>query len=108
MNKLICALIIASIILVSGCTSFEEKVTVEEHCILHCQAAVQAEEDLSAGACLSDNNPEWTVDDWVCDIAHNPRTDVDDQPENQCEEYRNGNANHFVEVDTECNLIKKN
>jgi hypothetical protein len=36
--------------------------------------------------------------DWVADVAHDPRQDVDDDPANQCEAYRNGDAHHFVEL----------
>lgn len=59
-------------------------------------------EDFSAGPCLS----ERVIDDWVVDLAHNPRTEVDNQPENQCQNYRNGIAHHFVELDLEGNLIQ--
>ncbi len=59
-------------------------------------------EDFSSGPCLS----ERVIDDWVVDVAHNPRTDADDQPENQCQNYRNGTAHHFVELDSEGNLIR--
>ena len=61
--------------------------------------------DLSNGPCLSDNNVDWDVENWVCDIAHSPRQDIDNIAENQCLEYRKGLAHHFVELDTECNLI---
>jgi hypothetical protein len=60
---------------------------------------------LENGPCLSDNNPEWNISDWVCDVAHSPRQSIDDLPENQCLEFRERKASHFVEVDTECNLI---
>jgi hypothetical protein len=59
-------------------------------------------DDFSAGPCLS----EHVIDDWVVDIAHNPRTDADNQPENQCQNYRNGTAHHFVELDLEGNLVR--
>ncbi|MFA5070383.1 MAG: hypothetical protein WC528_03820 [Patescibacteria group bacterium] len=59
-------------------------------------------EDLSAGPCLSND----LIEDWVLDIAHNPRQDVDNEPANQCEAYRNGQAHHFVEFDLDGNLIR--
>ena len=37
-------------------------------------------------------------DDWVADVAHDPRTPVDDERANQCDEYHSGKAHHFVEV----------
>ena len=59
-------------------------------------------DDFSQGPCLSEN----LASGWVADIAHNPRQPVDDQPENQCQKYRNGEAQHFVELDTDGNLIR--
>jgi len=43
---------------------------------------------------------------WVADVAHDPREDVDDEPANQCAEYRSGEANHFVELDPDGNFIR--
>jgi hypothetical protein len=43
---------------------------------------------------------------WVTDVAHNPREASDDQPANQCEDYRNGFAKHFVELDLNGQLIQ--
>ena len=62
--------------------------------------------DLSSGPCLSDNNVDWDVADWVCDVAHSPRQPVDDTIENQCIAYRDGQAHHFVEVYDSCDLIR--
>ena len=61
-------------------------------------------EEIDIGPCLFDPIPE--LPDWVCDIAHDPRQDVDNLPENQCSAYRDERAKHFVEVDTNCNLIR--
>ena len=58
--------------------------------------------DFSNGPCLSNA----LLPGWVLDIAHNPRQSVDDLPENQCPAYYEGRAKHFVELDTEGNLIK--
>jgi len=60
--------------------------------------------DLSAGPCLTEN----LIDDWVADIAHNPRQTIDDLPENQCQNYRNGLTKHFVELDLNGKLIIAN
>lgn len=54
------------------------------------------------GPCLS----EEIIPDWVVDIAHNPRAEVDNKPENQCQSYRQGKTHHFVELDPEGNLIR--
>ena len=53
-------------------------------------------QDLSAGPCISESLPG--LADWVADIAHDPRQSVDDQPANQCQRYRSGEAHHFVEL----------
>ncbi len=54
------------------------------------------------GPCLSNN----LLPGWVCDIAHNPRKEIDNLPENQCSAFRNGLASHFVELDAYCNFIR--
>ena len=91
------------LILLSGCTT--EKTNEElakELCIAKCQEALKNWENLSNGPCLSNE----IVKDWVCDVAHFPRIEKDNNPQNQCEAFRAGVAHHFVEVDTECNVIK--
>lgn len=77
----------------------EEEQSVEELCVALCEAYLG---DKSNGPCLG-----LIKEDWVCDIAHSPRLDVDNLPENQCEEYRSGSAKHFVEVSETCNVIRK-
>ncbi len=59
-------------------------------------------EDFSSGPCLSNA----LMPGWVVDIAHSPRLPMDDLPENQCPAYREGRVAHFVELDTEGNLIR--
>ncbi|OGE32175.1 hypothetical protein A2631_05685 [Candidatus Daviesbacteria bacterium RIFCSPHIGHO2_01_FULL_44_29] len=59
-------------------------------------------QDLSSGPCLSNA----LLPGWVVDIAHNPRLPIDDLPENQCSAIREGQANHFVELDPDGKLIK--
>lgn len=66
------------------------------------QLAKQRGVDFSSGPCLSNS----LVEGWVLDIVHNPRTPEDDLPENQCGTYLEGQAKHFVELDTEGNLIR--
>ncbi len=60
--------------------------------------------DFSKGPCLSNSG----IPGWVVDISHNPRLRIDNLPENQCPNYRKGNALHFIELDPEGNLIKWN
>lgn len=71
-------------------------------CVNLCGDALSGGRDLSSGPCLSDR----VLDDWVCDVAHSPRADVDDLPENQCGAFRDGVARHFVEVDLNCSVLR--
>jgi hypothetical protein len=57
--------------------------------------------DMSRGPCLG-----VIKENWVADLAHDPRQDVDDEPENQCEAYRSGEADHFVELDPDSEFIR--
>lgn len=56
--------------------------------------------DMSKGPCLGK-----IAEDWVLDIAHSPRQPADDKPENQCIEFREGQAHHFIELDQDGKLI---
>ena len=58
--------------------------------------------DFEKGPCLSNA----VVPDWVCDIAHSPRQEVDNDPANQCSAFRQGKAHHFVELNGNCETIK--
>ena len=57
--------------------------------------------DFTNGPCLGK-----IADDWVLDIAHNPRQEVDNQPANQCSAYREGKARNFIELDEAGNVIR--
>lgn len=59
-------------------------------------------EDLSSGPCLTES----LMPGWVVDIVHSPRLPIDDLPENQCQSFREGKANHFVELDINGNLVR--
>ena len=59
---------------------------------------------LEPGPCVSESLPG--LPDWVADIAHDPRSAVDDEPANQCQRYRNGQAHHFVELDENGMLLR--
>lgn len=58
--------------------------------------------DLSRGPCLLNE----IIPDWSLDIAHNPRTLEDNDPVNQCSSFLEGKTHHFVELDTNGNLIR--
>ncbi|MBI5871817.1 hypothetical protein HZB88_01910 [archaeon] len=73
--------------------------TEESICITLCEQYIK---DKSNGPCLG-----IATYNWVCDIAHNPRQEIDNLPENQCADYSEGRAEHFVEVDEECKFIRK-
>ena len=62
-------------------------------------------ENYSNGPCLSDMYG-FKVKDWACDIAHLPRTTEDNDSKNQCKTVLNGTANRFVELDTNCNILR--
>jgi hypothetical protein len=58
--------------------------------------------EMSRGPCLG-----VIAAGWVADVAHDPRQSVDDLPQNQCDAYRTGQASHFVELDPQGRLIRK-
>jgi hypothetical protein len=60
--------------------------------------------NLADGPCIAESLTD--LPDWVVDIAHEPREDVDDDPANQCQRYRDGEASHFVELTPEGELIR--
>lgn len=65
-------------------------------------AEAQAEGvDFAPGPCLG-----VVLEGWVADVAHDPHREVDDRPENQCEAFRTGEADHFVELDPSGNVIR--
>jgi len=58
--------------------------------------------DMENGPCLGR-----VAEDWVLDIAHDPRVAADDKPQNQCQDYVNGKVKHFIELDPSGKLIRK-
>jgi hypothetical protein len=103
------AFAIAAVVVVSGCVSpltGDDAEDAKRRCIEECRLEKSKETYLESGPCLSDVNPRWNVRDWVCDVAHSPRQDVDNDPKNQCIDYKIGEAHHFVEVDPDCGFIR--
>jgi len=79
-----------------------EPVRPRDACEALCREKLVGGADLSDGPCLSNE----IAPGWVCDVAHDPRQDVDDKPENQCSAYGK-TASHFVEVSPGCALIRE-
>jgi len=73
-------------------------------CKQSCVHTMDAGDQMENGPCLLDRIP--SDPDWSCDIAHMPRQEVDNNPDNQCQAYRSGNTTHFIELSTECRLIR--
>lgn len=48
------------------------------------------------------------AEDWVLDIAHNPRQPIDNKPQNQCQDFTEGKVHHFIELDPTGKLIRQN
>jgi len=78
------------------------EVDAKTACIQRCIMQLTSHVDLNNGPCISNE----ITKDWVCDVAHNPRLPVDDDPANQCSEFGKS-AHHFVEVDPNCNFIRE-
>lgn len=81
-------------------------VVVEQQALLVAAQALYNEangsnQNLAYGPCLGS-----VGDDWVVDIAHDPRIDVDELAANQCPEIAAGTAHHYIELDPDGNLIR--
>jgi hypothetical protein len=82
----------------------EDDTDIVGECIEACEA-VMGNASLEEGPCLLD--PMEGSQDWVCDVAHDPREPEDDLPDNQCSSYLEGRARHFVEVRPDCSFIRQ-
>ena len=94
---------LAVMVFLSGCA--EQKPDAERQAVDACKSLCASQlsggANLSDGPCLSNG----VASGWVCDVAHDPRQPVDDEPANQCSAY-GVSASHFVEVDADCDLIR--
>ena len=109
----ISALIIL-LVLASGCTqqaapsgqNVSQVPGYIQMCLDSCSSSRNAGgfSELELGPCLLDPIPN--EPDWVCDVAHSPRQEVDNNPSNQCQSFLRGEAKHFVEVTPDCKLIR--
>ena len=108
MDYRILAMLMLGVVLVSGCVQQAEppptRTNINEAtiaCVAECNRALADNRDLTNGPCLSNK----IVENWVCDVAHSPRKQVDNDPVNQCSAYGD-TASHFIEVDPNCNFIR--
>ena len=97
------ALLIVMLLLVAGCGGAEENERDRAIAAAYVafEEAIAEGRDLADGPCLG-----VVLENWVADLAHDPREEVDDRPENQCEAYRNGHLEHFVELSPQGILIR--
>lgn len=99
---LACLLLLASCM--SDDVSEDEKQQAIDAAMDAYATAVASDVALEPGPCIAEELE--SVPGWSVDIAHDPRQDVDDDPANQCQAYRDGETEHFVELDPEGNLIR--
>ncbi|MEM5802161.1 MAG: hypothetical protein QXQ18_02110 [Candidatus Aenigmatarchaeota archaeon] len=113
MKKILILLIVISFIIIFSISYFSsafktpqksEFEKAKEICIKECERALYLGQNLENGPCLL--NPINDLLNWVCDVAHMPRQDVDNLPQNQCSAFREGKAKHFVEVSPSCEFIR--
>ena len=115
MKKIILALAIVCIFLASGCieTATDNGTTApstdpQERCVEVCKEQLLAGVELNMGPCLSESSGvSWEIEDWACDVAHEPRKDIDENSRYQCQKYRKEEVSHFVEVTPNCEFIRK-
>ena len=104
MNKWLIAIALVSVIAASGCAvnnSSDNANYASRKCQDLCVQLLATRIDVTKGPCLSDN----IAGDWVCDMAHSPRTAEDDDPTNQCPSF-GAAARHFVEVSENCRVLR--
>ncbi len=104
MRKVALASLLAAAL--AGCGGVDE--AEKDAAIAAARAAYEKERiagtDFRRGPCIA--NPLPAPSNWVADVAHDPRRPVDDDPANQCSAYREGQADHFVELDPDGNVIR--
>jgi hypothetical protein len=98
------AVLLVSLLLLAGCgggpSESEEDAAIAAARQAYAEAVEQGV-DMSNGPCLG-----VVMENWVADVAHEPREDIDDESGNQCEAYRRGDADHFVELDPDGTVIR--
>ncbi len=89
--------------LIAGCTPKAEREAMNA-CKASCTAARASVPDFFVGPCLAQE----ITPGWACDVTHNPRQPIDDDPRNQCASYRDGVIQNQVELDIDCEVISTN
>jgi len=84
----------------NGVSSKEDSEIISKATDLY-QESKESGTDFSNGPCLG------VIDDYAVDITHNPREQIDELPENQCQAYINGDVSHFIELTPGGTFIRK-
>jgi hypothetical protein len=102
-------LLLAAVLLATGLGGCAGSAEDEKLGAVDAAREVYAEEGegkgLSSGPCLA-NPLDDPYENWVVDVVHSPRQPVDDEAENQCSAFRDGDAVHFVELDEYGHLVR--
>lgn len=93
-------LILIALALVGWGVLFVQKPDILARARIRYNQAITSHADLSSGPCLGK-----IADDWVLDIAHLPREPIDNLPQNQCADFRDGKVHHFVEMSPQGEII---
>lgn len=111
-SSTICIILTALFVFLSGCvqissdnSSASSDQSLIDSCIQACETSKAAGNNLENGPCLLNPMPQDKL--WVCDVAHDPRSEMDNLPENQCSAFGKNGTNHFIEVSPECKFIRK-
>lgn len=109
-NNFTIFLVLFSILALSGCVGEKKQAekTEKDLAIEYAKEIYKQKKsggtDFSSGPCIANPVPE--LPGWVVDIAHDPRQEVDNLPENQCSNFRLGQANHFIELNEKGEVMK--
>jgi len=111
LTRLICLILLLAGLMTACISGDDDDATSDEEreraiaAALDVYAEVAARgDDLSHGPCIAEELED--VPGWSVDIAHDPREPIDDDPANQCQAYRNGQTQHFVELTPDGTLIR--
>ena len=86
--------------LVPDINQTNEIVKNEAMALFHEKKSSFDEEEWEKGPCLGFVN-----DDWVADVVHQPMGEVDWDLRNQCTQYYDGDASHYVLLDFDGGVV---